>query len=74
MWNRVIALIGKEFLALFKDPKSRVVLIVPPMIQLLVFGYAATFDLNHLPYALYDEDRGAAARELAAAFDGSRSG
>jgi len=73
VWNRVIALIGKEFLALFKDPKSRVVLIVPPMIQLLVFGYAATFDLNHLPYALYDEDRGAAARELAAAFDGSPS-
>jgi drug efflux transport system permease protein len=73
MWNRLRALVLKEFLALLKDPRSRVVLIVPPMIQLLVFGYAATFDLNHLPYALYDEDRGTAARDLAAAFQGSPS-
>jgi ABC-2 type transport system permease protein len=37
----------------------------------LVFGYAATFDLNRVPYAVYDEDRGAAARRLVAAFRGS---
>jgi ABC-2 type transport system permease protein len=71
MLGRILALVRKEFLTLLKDPKSRMVLIVPPLIQLLVFGYAATFDLKQVPYAVYDEDRGAAARELLARFDGS---
>ena len=71
MWQRILALVRKEFLALLKDPKSRLVLIVPPMVQLLVFGYAATFDLKEIPYALYNEDRGTASRDLAAAFDGA---
>ncbi len=71
MLTRMVALIYKEFLALLKDPRSRLVLIVPPMIQLLVFGYAATFDLKHIPYALYNEDSGIASRELIAAFDGA---
>src|SRR5512136_1685636 len=71
MFGRILALVRKEFLTLLKDPKSRMVLIVPPLIQLLVFGYAATFDLKEVPYAVYDEDRGAAARELLARFDGS---
>src|SRR5512135_2903834 len=71
MLIRLLALIRKEFLALLKDPRSRMVLIVPPMIQLLVFGYAATFDLKHIPYALYNEDRGAVSRDLVAAFDGA---
>lgn len=73
MLIRLLALIHKEFLALLKDPKSRMVLIVPPMIQLLIFGYAATFDLKNVPYALYNEDRGAASRELVAAFEGARA-
>ncbi len=71
MLIRLLALIHKEFLALLKDPRSRLVLVVPPMIQLLVFGYAATFDLKDIPYALYNEDRGAAARDLVAHFDGA---
>ncbi len=71
MLTRMIALIYKEFLALFKDPRSRLVLVAPPMIQLLVFGYAATFDLRHVQYALYNEDKGIASRELVAAFDGA---
>jgi ABC-2 type transport system permease protein len=71
MWQRIRALVVKELLALLKDKRSRFVLIVPPIVQVLVFGYAATFDLNHVPYALYDEDRSSASRELAAAFRGS---
>lgn len=73
MLQRLLALIRKEFLALLKDPKSRVVLIVPPLIQLLVFGYAATFDLKEVPYAVYNEDRGAASRDLLARFAGAGS-
>ena len=73
MPGRILALMIKEFLTLLKDKRSRLVLIVPPLIQLVVFGYAATFDLKNVPFAVYNEDRGAAARELLATFDGSPS-
>jgi ABC-2 type transport system permease protein len=61
----------KEFLALLKDRKSRIVVIVPPIVQLIVFGYAATFDLTNIPYAVYNEDEGSASTELISAFRGS---
>ncbi len=66
MWRRIIALMRKEFLAILKDKKSRIVLIGPPIIQLLVFGYAATYDLNQVPFAVYNEDQGGASRDLLA--------
>jgi ABC-2 type transport system permease protein len=69
--GRILALMKKEFLAVLKDARSRVLLVVPPMIQLLVFGYAATYDLKHVPYAIYNEDRGALSRELEADLRGS---
>ncbi|HET7650121.1 MAG TPA: ABC transporter permease [Gammaproteobacteria bacterium] len=71
MWPRIFALALKELLAMLRDPRSRFVVIGPPIIQLLVFGYAATFDLNHVKYAVYAEDHGAAARQLLADFAGS---
>jgi ABC-2 type transport system permease protein len=71
VWHSVIALVIKEFLALLKDKRSRLVLIVPPIVQLMVFGYAATFDLNNIPYAIYNEDTGAASRQFLAHFEGS---
>ncbi|MGB9711526.1 MAG: ABC transporter permease [Dissulfurimicrobium sp.] len=73
MLARVISLVIKEFLALLRDKQGRFVLIGPPVIQLIVFGYAATFDLKDVPYAIYDEDRSPASRELIAHFDGSRA-
>lgn len=71
MGRRIFALMIKEFLALLKDKKSRTVIIVPPLVQLLVFSYAATFDLTRVPYAVYNEDSGYAARDLLAGFTGS---
>jgi len=71
MWSRNRALIAKEFLAVWKDKKSRAVIIGPPLIQLLVFGYGATFDVNHVATAIYNEDPGVAARDLVARFEGS---
>ena len=73
MLARIFALVTKEFLALLKDKRSRLVLVVPPLIQLMVFGYAATFDLKDVPFAVYNEDSGAASRQLLASFDGSPS-
>src|ERR1051326_4456960 len=68
---RVLSLIRKELLALLRDPRSRVVLFAPALLQSLLFGYAATFDLNHAPYAVLDQDRSGASRDLLARFDGS---
>jgi len=71
MFWHILALAKKEFLALLRDPRSRLVLIGPPLIQLLVFGYAATFDLNDVPVAIYSSDRGQASRDLLARLEGS---
>ncbi|RTR05922.1 ABC transporter permease [Halomonas nitroreducens] len=69
--RRIFALAVKELLAILKDRKSRFVLIGPPIIQLIVFGYAATFDLNDIAFAVYNEDRGVASRDLIARVAGS---
>ncbi len=74
MWAmclRVWALTIKEWLAVLKDKRSRLSLIMPPLVQCLIYGYAATYDLNHIPYAWLDNDRGAASQALYAKFAGS---
>src|SRR5690348_16914220 len=68
---RILALTRKELLAVLKERRSRNSLLLPPILQTLIFGYAATFDLNHVPYAVLDEDRSGASSQLVAKFDGS---
>jgi len=68
---RILALTRKELLAVLKDPRSRFSLLVPPILQGLLFGYAATFDLNDVPYAVLDHDRSVASSALLARLDGS---
>jgi ABC-2 type transport system permease protein len=69
--HRIAILIRKELLAIFKDPRSRIVLFVPILMQSLLFGYAATFDLNEVPYAVLDLDRSRASGELLMRLDGT---
>ena len=68
---RIVFLWRKEFLAILKDPSSRAILFVPALIQSFVFGYAATYDLRDVPYALLDQSGGGAAQALVARFDGT---
>jgi ABC-2 type transport system permease protein len=68
---RILALTRKELLAILKDPRSRYSLIAPPILQCLIYGYVATYDLNDVPYAVLDQDRSAASQGLLAALDGS---
>src|SRR5262245_63471338 len=68
---RILALIRKELLAVLKDPRSRNSLLIPPMLQCLIYGYVATYDLNDVPYAVLDHDRSAASYNLLARLDGS---
>jgi ABC-2 type transport system permease protein len=72
LWVRqVLALAVKEFLTILKDPKSRVVVIGPPIIQFFVFGYAATFDVTDVACAILDEDRSLESRKFLARIVGS---
>jgi ABC-2 type transport system permease protein len=68
---RIVALTRKELLALLKDPRSRFTIIIPPILQCLIYGYVATYDLSDVPYAVLDQDRSMASRDLLAGLDGS---
>jgi ABC-2 type transport system permease protein len=68
---RILALIRKEFLAVLKDPRSRFIIFLPPMLQCMIFGYAASFDLSSVPYAVLDQDHSAASIDLLSHLDGS---
>src|ERR1700722_15990085 len=68
---RILALIRKEFLAVLKDPRSRFIIFLPPLLQCLIFGYAASFDLNTVAYAVLDQDHSAASVALLSSLDGS---
>ncbi|MCA0302551.1 MAG: ABC transporter permease [Proteobacteria bacterium] len=71
MWRRIRSLIVKEFLTLWKDRKSRFVLVVPPIIQLLLFANAATFEVREVDVGIWQEDRAALATELLQRFEGA---
>jgi len=71
MLNRIFALIIKEFLAVWRDKKSRFVLIVPPIIQLFIFAFAATLDVKNVPIGILNRDNGRQGFELAQRFHGS---
>ncbi|MCC6140984.1 MAG: ABC transporter permease [Nitrospira sp.] len=68
---KVWALVHKEMLTLVKDPANRTLLIVPALMQALLYGYGATYDLTNVPYAVLDQSRGAASTELLARLDGT---
>ena len=68
---RILALTRKELLAVLKDRSSRMSLFMPPLMQCFMYGYAATYDLNNVPYAVLDRDHSIASHDLLAKFDGS---
>ena len=72
MWNRILAILWKEFFQTLRDARSRSLLIGPPLLQLILFGYAVNLDVEHAPTAWMDMDRTPESRELLAAFQGSR--
>ncbi|MCJ2177767.1 ABC transporter permease [Novosphingobium album (ex Hu et al. 2023)] len=68
---QIFVLCRKEILALVKDPANRVILVGPALIQSLLFGYAATFDLKNVPYAVLDQSHSAASAEFLTRLDGT---
>ena len=71
--QRLRFLIWKEFLELRKDPKLFGVVVIAPILQLTMLGYAATTDVRDVPVVVADGDRSPASRELIARFEGSRN-
>src|SRR5882724_2741753 len=71
MRERLREIIRKEFRQAFREPRLRTMLFLPPVIQLLVFGYAVNLDVGHATMAWMDQDRTPESRELLAAFQGS---
>ncbi len=62
--TRLKAQIIKELLSLLRDPKSRIVLIAPPLMQLLIFSFAATLEVNNVTLALLNQDSGKWSHEV----------
>jgi ABC-2 type transport system permease protein len=72
MWNRIREIIRKEFFQTLRDPRSRVLLFGPPLLQLILFGYAVNLDVENVRTAWIDRDLTPESRELLAEFQGSR--
>jgi ABC-2 type transport system permease protein len=64
MWYALLTLIRKELQALFSSPQSRGLLIMPVLLQLLLFPFAATLEVKNSTLAIYNQDGGAASIEL----------
>jgi ABC-2 type transport system permease protein len=71
MLARLKQLLIKEFIQTLRDKRMRAILIVPPLIQMLVFGYAATFEIYHVPTVVLDLDHSQESRELISRFTSS---
>ena len=64
MFRRIRHIIIKEFIQVWRDKKLRFFLIVPPLVQLLAYGYVVNFDIKHVATAIFDESRTMESREL----------
>jgi ABC-2 type transport system permease protein len=71
MWERILVILRKELIQALREPRMRLLLFVPPMVQLLIFGFAVNLDVDHTRIAWMDLDRTPLSRELRAKFEGS---
>ena len=71
--KRLIHIIRKEFFELRQDPRLISIVIVAPIVQLTMLGYAATTDVRNVPMVVVDDDRSSQSRELVSRFDASPS-
>jgi len=71
MLLRTLSLIRKEFIHVMRDPRTLAVMIIMPLMQLILLGYAGTTDVKHLRTAVYDGDKTAQSRDLIEAYQAS---
>ncbi len=73
MLQRLLAIVRKELITMLRDPRARLSLIIPPIIQLFVFSSAATMEVKNIAMAVVDLDRGPYALDVQQRLAGSRS-
>jgi len=73
MLQRLLAIVRKELITMLRDPRARLALIIPPIIQLFIFSSAATMEVKNIAVALVDLDRGPYAADVQQRLAGSRS-
>src|SRR4026208_858220 len=71
--TRLAHIIRKEFLELRQDPRLFGIVIIAPIVQLTMLGYAATTDVRNVPLVVVDQDVSSESRELGSRFDASPS-
>lgn len=71
MNGRLIAIMVKELWAVLRDPRGRIILVIPPIIQLILFSAAATLEVKNVTIGVYDRDGGAASTEFVNQLAGS---
>src|SRR5208337_4282214 len=72
MLARLKQMLIKEFIQVFRDKRTRFLLFGPPIIQMLIFGYAATLEIKHVPTAILDYDNTQVTRDLISRFAASQ--
>jgi ABC-2 type transport system permease protein len=72
MFERVLSILVKEFRQVIRNPRMKMVIFIAPLIQVLVFGYAATTDVKNIPTAIYDLDNTPQSRDAVRGFLGSK--
>lgn len=70
-WLRIKILVIKELLAVLRDKKARITLIMPPLMQLILFANAATLEVRHISVAFFNQDKGWYSHELGQRIKGS---
>jgi ABC-2 type transport system permease protein len=73
MLLRLAHLVSKEFIHIRRDPRTLGIMIVMPLVMLILLGYAATTDIEHLRIAVYDGDKSSASRHLIEAYRASNA-
>ncbi|NML07869.1 ABC transporter permease [Sphingomonas sp. G-3-2-10] len=68
---RLRAIIVKELWAILRDPKARITLVVPPLLQLFLFGFASTLEVSSIRVGVLNMDNGAYSREVIQRIAGS---
>ncbi len=71
MLTRLKQMLIKEFIQVFRDKRTRILLFVPPIVQMLIFGYAATYEIHHVATVVLDLDHSQESRELVSRFTSS---
>jgi len=71
MLARLKQMLIKEFIQVIRDKRTRFILIGPPIIQMMVFGYAANYEIRHVPAVVLDLDQSQESRELVSRFTSS---